>query len=276
MCFRLVLHQLYQGVSRLPSTAPDTSSDLQSSYSYSSDTSDTPGTVADNRIIHPGRIGAALDLHTHSYGSPDGGLSLNEYRRMLESGKLDVVAITDHGSIKTAQDIQAKLGELGERIIIGEEIKTTDGEIIGLYLNESIPEGMTPAETVVAIRAQAALVYVPHPFEKIRSGMSKAGLASILPDVDIVESFNGRAYGRNPEKKLRELTDYVDNIHWSYAASSDAHGGIGWGRTYSIVDTLPTKDSLVTLMKSASYSRKRVGLGILYPKVNRIHKIHAT
>lgn len=212
-----------------------------------------------------------IDLHTHSYGSPDGCLTAQDYRAALK--QLDYIAITDHGTVETAQQIKKELGKQGVRIIIGEEIKTTDGEIIGLYLAKSIPEGMSPLETVRAIRAQGGLVYIPHPFETVRSGISETGLAGIIEQVDIIETHNGRAIFQNKGSLAEE---WAARYHLAAAASSDAHGRHGWGKTYSILKDAPTKTSLIDLLKGASYSKKSVGLGILYPKVNRIrNKRHA-
>ena len=134
-----------------------------------------------------------VDLHTHSYGSPDGALRAAEYRRKLESGALDFIAITDHDRIDSALQIRGELDKLGDRIIIGEEISTADGELIGLYLTDLVPAGLSAVETTQAIRGQGGLVYVPHPFETVRSGMPEAVLGSIAEDVDIVETYNGRA-----------------------------------------------------------------------------------
>src|SRR6266852_4695389 len=103
-----------------------------------------------------------VDLHTHSQASLDGGLSAADYHNMLaQDNGLQCVAVTDHNSIAFAQKLQA---ELGERIIVGEEITTAEGEIIGLYLKKTVPGGRSLAETVRSIKEQDGLVYVPHPF----------------------------------------------------------------------------------------------------------------
>jgi predicted metal-dependent phosphoesterase TrpH len=210
-----------------------------------------------------------IDLHTHSYGSSDGALKLRDYRYFLQNELLDYIAITDHGRIDTATKLQHELGELGSHIIIGEEIMTTAGELIGLYLHEPVPHGLTPTETVQAIHAQGGLVYLPHPFETVRSGFQAAALTSIAADIDIVETRNGRAVFQNRGPQAR---------HWAGehalpgAASSDAHGRFGWGYTYSIIDTVPTVRNLAQLLHSAEYSTRTVGLGIVYPKLNRLRK----
>ena len=210
-----------------------------------------------------------IDLHTHSVGSPDGGLTGEDYRRVLENGQLDYVAITDHGTVEMALKIQQKLGKLGKRVIIGEEIKTTDGELIGLYLTENIPEGLSPIETIGAIKAQGGLVYVPHPFETVRSGMSERGLESVIEAIDIIETHNGRAYFGNKGSSAAKV---AARYHKATAAASDAHGRAGWARTASIITEKPNRENLVELLKNANQQTGRVGIGILYPKCNRLKK----
>jgi predicted metal-dependent phosphoesterase TrpH len=208
-----------------------------------------------------------IDLHTHSIASPDGGLKLKDYRRMLARGKLDVVAITDHNTISFAQVAQAKLGD--KTIIVGEEITTQEGEIIGLYLEEAVPAGLTLEEAVTAIRAQNGLVYVPHPFETVRQGVQLPDLDKIASAVDIVEICNGRALFQN---KGRAAADWTADHKKTAAASSDAHGIIGWGRTASLVEKLPTRQTLVALLMDARYRMQSVHAGVLHPKMNRLYR----
>ena len=208
-----------------------------------------------------------IDLHTHSLGSSDGGLTATDYRNMLESKRLDYIAITDHGSVETALSIKQQLGILGDKIIIGEEIKTLDGELVGLYLTKTIPEKMSLADTVAAIRAQNGIVYVPHPFESMRSGVSQTGLLSIVDKVDIIEVCNGRAYFQN---KGKQAMKFAQKHQKAMSASSDAHGYFGWGATATIVDKIPTRENLTEILKDAILQTKRVGFGILYPKYNRL------
>jgi len=216
-------------------------------------------------------LSVKIDLHTHSYGSPDGGLTVKDFSLMLENGPLDWIAITDHGQIAAAQQIKAELGKLGERIIIGEEIKTTDGEIIGLYLMKEIAEGLTPIETVAAIRAQNGLVYIPHPFETQRSGISAKALVEIIDDVNIIETCNGRAVFQNKGKIAQ---DWAERHNKATAASSDVHGWHGWGRTYSILSSDFSKETLANLLGAATFKQNKVGVrGLLYPKFHRLRRM---
>jgi hypothetical protein len=208
-----------------------------------------------------------IDLHTHSEGSPDGGLRLRDYARMLASGTLQTIAITDHDDILFAQSVQESLGN---QIIVGEEISTLEGELIGLFLSERVAPGLSARETAEAIKAQDGLVYVPHPFETVRKGISKQTLDEITELVDIVEVHNGRAIFQNRSNLAQK---WAEANGTAVAASSDAHGKHGWGKTFSIIADVPRQSTLVTLLKTAQLSRRTVGLrGALYPKQNRLKR----
>lgn len=209
-----------------------------------------------------------LDLHTHAYDSPDGSLGLNDYKKMLEHGPLSYIAITSHDSVRAAQEIQAALGD---HIIVGEEITAQEGEIIGLYLTQEVPNGMTAAQTVHAIKQQGGVVYIPHPFETARKGLKAHTLQHIAKDIDIIEAHNGRAVFQNRSAQAKE---WALTHHKAMAASSDAHGWHGWGKTHTTIAEAPTRQNIVELLQSATYTVKSPGLrGLLYPKFNRLrHK----
>ncbi len=208
-----------------------------------------------------------VDLHTHSVGSPDGGLTAQDYRQMLASEKLHSIAVTDHNTIDFAQKLHK---QLGNQIIIGEEITTAEGELIGLYLTEVVPAGLSALETAEKIHAQGGLVYVPHPFETVRKGLPLHVLEQIGKEVDIVETRNGRAVFQN---RSVEAKAWAAKHKKSGAASSDTHGRSGWSKTYSLVAEVPTRESLVGLLHEGEYEFAAPGLrGVLYPKVNRLKK----
>jgi predicted metal-dependent phosphoesterase TrpH len=208
-----------------------------------------------------------IDLHTHSCASPDGALKAKHYRDLLGRGVLDYIAVTDHDSISNAQKLRE---DIGDRIIIGEEISTIDGEIIGLFLSKVIHPGLSLLQSIKEIHDQDGIVYVPHPFETVRKGLSLDSLNEVAKLVDIIEVYNGRAIFQNHSSK---------SIEWSKinaipgAASSDAHGVHGWGRTFSIISKQPNNSNLGELLKNAEYKTKKVGVrGVLYPKYNRLRK----
>lgn len=207
-----------------------------------------------------------VDFHTHSQASSDGSLSLEDYRSLLSSG-LDFIAITDHDTIEFAQQARQILGE---RIIIGEEIHTNEGELIGLFLSKAVPAALTTAETARRIHQQGGLVYVPHPMETVRQGLSLSALNALAVHIDIVEAYNGRALFQNRSAAAKR---WASAHQVAIAASSDAHGRRGWGRTYTILSASPTAQNLPTLLADARLAERTVGVrGVLYPKWNRLRK----
>lgn len=208
-----------------------------------------------------------IDLHTHSQASPDGSLNFADYERML-STTLDIIAITDHDTTNFATEAHKKLGA---RIIIGEEITTNQGELIGLFLHKTIPAGLDVLEAAREIKAQGGLVYVPHPFETVRKGLQESALDSIADLADIVETHNGRAIFQNYSSKAQM---WAAKHRSATASSSDAHGWHGWGNTFSCVTATPTAKTLTQLLIDCTErGNGTVGArGVLYPKLNRLRK----
>lgn len=206
-----------------------------------------------------------VDLHSHSIISHDGGITAEEYEKLFSQEKLDCIAITDHNETSFARIMHKKHGD---KIIIGEEITTTDGEIIGLYLKETIPAKLNAVETVKLIKEQNGLVCIPHPFEIFRKGLQQEALDAIAHDIDIVEVFNGRGQLRG---KAKEAASFANHHEKSVTASSDAHTILGMGRTYSIVTEFPTQQTLKRLLIRPTLSKRYAPLyTLLYPTINRI------
>lgn len=208
-----------------------------------------------------------VDLHTHSSASKDGGITPEQYQSILETGALDTVAITDHNEISLAIAMQK---QFGERIIVGEEIMTTHGEIIGLFLSELVPAGLSPHETVKRIKDQNGLVYIPHPFETVRKGMGPKALDEIIDFVDIVEVCNGRAFAQN---RSAQAVVWARLNQKDGAASSDAHGKKGLGKTYSDLPEMPNRENLLALLDRSVLRTGRPSFqSLLYPKYHRLRK----
>lgn len=208
-----------------------------------------------------------VDLHTHSSSSPDGGIKPEQYHAALTQGTLDVIAITDHNQTDLALELQR---ELGDKIIVGEEIMTTAGEIIGLFLEQRISPGLSLVETVKQIKNQGGLVYIPHPFESVRKGLHPAALEELIDHIDIVEICNGRAFLQN---RSAQAVVWTRLNHKVGAASSDAHGVRGLGKTYTRLPEMPTRQNLVKLLGTAIPITAPPGFrALLYPKYHRLKK----
>lgn len=190
-----------------------------------------------------------------------------QYRNLLTSKRVDMIAVTDHDRIDTALQLHK---ELGDRIIVGEEITTTEGEMIGLFLTKLVKPGQTAKATAQAIKKQGGLVYIPHPFETVRKGMQASTLNAIAELIDIVEVHNGRAF---LQKRSAQALEWAQANNKIMAASSDAHGAKGVGHTYSLVPTVPTQENFLAVLAATQLVGKRAPLRTLtYPKLNRLHK----
>ena len=209
-----------------------------------------------------------IDLHTHSILSYDGGIAVTEYEKALNSATLDCIAITDHNTIDYAVFCQ---NVLGERIIVGQETKTKEGEIIGLFLEEKIPSGLSALATAKKIRQQEGLVYIPHPFETKRSSLQRKTLTALRGYLDIIEVFNARAFLRG---KAKEATIFALQENLAMAASSDSHAIQGVGSAFSVVEDMPTNKTLVTLLQKARFEKRYAPFyTLLYPAFNRLKKM---
>lgn len=176
--------------------------------------------------LEPGNM--KIDLHCHSEASSDCSTPLVLFPARCRERGVRVQAITDHNLIWGAQKLQElveeeKIKQAGFplTIIVGEEVSTTHGEIIGLFLKEPVAAGMSPKETVAAIKEQGGLVLLPHGFDPLkRWRLQPAALETVADQIDIVETFNARI------SQLRWNQAAVD---WSklhnlpMSAGSDAH-----------------------------------------------------
>src|SRR5713226_6792033 len=130
------------------------------------------------------------DLHSHTHFSRDGLTTPERYVDRAVATGITCAAVSDHNNIDGANAVR-RLAPF--KVIISEEIRSTEGEIIGYFLHDPIPKRMTPEETVRAIREQRGIVGVPHPFDRFRdSPLTLDALNRIVDDVDVIEVFNAR------------------------------------------------------------------------------------
>ena len=184
-----------------------------------------------------------VDLHMHTHFSHDSDApSKSIVDRCMKMG-LNCIAVTDHNNIKGALEVQ---GIAPFSVIIGEEVKSSAGDIIGLFLTEEVPKGLSPLDTVQAIKEQGGLVMVPHPFDRFRpSALRYQALREVLPFVDIFEAFNAHnLLGRDNER----ARVFGEEHRLVPAAVSDSHTPLELGRTYMEV---PEFDGTPTGFKEA-------------------------
>jgi glycosyltransferase involved in cell wall biosynthesis len=168
-----------------------------------------------------------VDLHMHTDHSGDCATPVEVLLQTAKAQGLGAIAVTDHNEVSGALAARDLAAEYGVKVIVAEEVKTaTQGEVIGLFIEERIPRGLTLAETVAEIRRQGGLVYVPHPFDRMHAVPDYEHLLGIVEDVDAIEVYNPRvAIGSFNEEAARFAAKY----RIPAGAGSDAHVAQGLG-----------------------------------------------
>ncbi|CAN5448847.1 CehA/McbA family metallohydrolase [soil metagenome] len=178
---------------------------------------------------------AFVDLHCHSSASFDSLSSPADLVRVASERGLTHLAITDHERIDGALEARERAPD-GLTVIVGEEIRSTECDIIGLFLERAVPPGLSPLETIAAIHEQGGVAGLPHPFDRFRLSGLRDGLAT-LPDqlaaqLDFVEAYNARTpfAGAN-----RRAAEYAHAHGLPGVASSDAHTLLEVGVAYTVL-----------------------------------------
>jgi hypothetical protein len=168
-----------------------------------------------------------VDLHMHTDHSHDCATPVEVLLATASEQGLGAIAVTDHNEISGALAAREQAAAAGVKVIVGEEVKTAgQGEVIGLFIEEKIPRGLSLKETVAEIKRQGGLVYVPHPFDRMHSVPDYEHLLTILDDVDAIEVFNPRvAIGAFNDEASRFAAKY----RIAAGAGSDSHVAQGLG-----------------------------------------------
>jgi hypothetical protein len=202
-------------------------------------------------------MGIKLDLHVHTRYSWDSYTTLEEIVTGLQVKGIDGLAVTDHNTIVGALKLK-EIAPSPPAIIVGEEIKTREGEIIGLFLTEEIPPDLTPEETVFRIKSQGGLVCIPHPFDRLRKLRLKTkALYRIIDQVDIIEAFNSRNLFNRDNGKAKKLA-VLKGI--PVCAGSDAHSLYELGRSYVEVENFRSPKEFLENLSSAKLVMKKSGI----------------
>ena len=170
------------------------------------------------------------DLHMHTRFSPDSETSPESLVARCREVGLTCVAVTDHNTIDGALEVRRIAPFL---VIVGEEVRTSTGEVTGLFLKETIPSGLSPVESAKRIKEQGGLVSIPHPFDRFRREViSRAALEELLPYTDIVEVFNSRNNLAADDRKAQEFALEHGLV---ISGVSDAHTVMELGRTHIVM-----------------------------------------
>jgi len=188
-----------------------------------------------------------VDLHVHTLYSVDSLTPLPAVVQWALRRGIEAVAITDHNTIHGALALQ-RFSPIP--VIVGEEIRTTHGEITGLFLQECIPADLTPEQTVRRIREQNGVVYIPHPMDRVRgSAIAPAALRELRDEVDVVEVLNARVTFAADNRLAAAWADWFGIPH---AGGSDAHHAMEIGRAWVDMPAFADRDSFMTALLQGS------------------------
>ena len=200
-----------------------------------------------------------LEVHIHTKYSKDSLLSLFLLYMKCVMFRIDWVAITEHNNIDGALNFKKFCEKHGKKVnvIVGEEILTTKGEIIGLYLTENIPPLLSPTETIDRVKKQGGVVYVPHPYDEKRykTVLSEEDIKLNKDRIDCIEIYNGRNVSHEYAIKQREIAEKYD---LPFVVGSDAHTWIEIGRIYMLCPEmdLSTAENFKKLLTEVKFETK--------------------
>jgi predicted metal-dependent phosphoesterase TrpH len=193
-------------------------------------------------------VRAFVDLHCHTSASFDSLASPDSVVKAAAKRGITHLAITDHDRIEGALRARDAAPD-GLTVIVGEEVKTADGDLIALFLERDVAPGRSALETIAEVREQGGLVGIPHPFDKYRGSMLKdPGLEAIGALVDWVEAHNARVVGGTGNERAAA---FAREMQLPGIAVSDAHSSLEVGVAYTVLEGDPsTPEGLLAALAS--------------------------
>jgi predicted metal-dependent phosphoesterase TrpH len=192
-----------------------------------------------------------LETHCHTIYSKDSLVRPEKLLKACERKGIHRVVISDHNTTKGA--FAAQMLD-PERVIIGEEILTTRGELLAAYMKEEIPAGLTPLETIERLQDQGAFISISHPFDVLRRGhWQEEDLLEIAPLVDAIEVFNARCISPDFNRQASEFAE-KHNLHGT--VGSDAHGAYELGRAAMLLPDFDDAESLKEVLPQAKFETR--------------------
>jgi hypothetical protein len=198
-----------------------------------------------------------IDLHSHTGHSKDCLLPAADLLTAAAARGLAAIAVTDHDSLgggQQAMELAVRQAERfgAVRVLPGNEIKTAEGEIIGLFLHRDIASGLTPEETIARIREQGGLVIVPHPFDRLRrSRLTETALRRVAHLVDAIEGLNARTTLASDNRRAQR---FGAESGLAITAGSDAHVAREVGTAFLVLDE-PPADQPAALLEQVRRAR---------------------
>ncbi|MFC1947555.1 PHP domain-containing protein [Chloroflexota bacterium] len=208
------------------------------------------------------------DFHIHTRYSMDCEMELEDIIERCQKMEIDCIAITDHGTVEGA----LKMQEIAPfKVIVGEEILTDYGEIMGMFLQETIPSNISVNEAISRIKDQGGLVCLPHPFDPLRGlTMDLEEVDKLAPSFDIVEVFNARSpINSTADKAL----DYALRHEIPATAGSDSHTLGEIGRTFVEIDDFDTPDQLIEVLQNGRISQHKASIFVhIFSTITKIKR----
>jgi predicted metal-dependent phosphoesterase TrpH len=196
-----------------------------------------------------------VEFHCHTVFSKDSLVTPEQLLAVCRKRGIDRVVVSDHNTIQGA--LAAKALD-PERVIVGEEILTQQGELLAVYVREEIPKGLTAFEAVARLRAQGALISVSHPFDGAR-GWQLAELEKIAPLVDAIEVFNARCL---LGKYNRLAAAFAQQHGLLGTVGSDAHTLAEYGRAVMLLPAFDNAESLKQALRNGQHEVRSSGLSV--------------
>jgi hypothetical protein len=196
-----------------------------------------------------------VEFHCHTQYSPDSLTKLAELLDACEKKSIDRLVITDHNTIEGAL-IAKKLDP--ERVIVGEEIRTTQGELLAAFVQEQIPRGLTPEEAVSRLRDQGAFISVSHPFDRRGGGWTSEQKERLTELVDAIEVFNARCV---PDSLNAQALAYAEQKGLLGTVGSDAHSLMELGRATMRLPAFEDAEGLRESLREVEYVTDRMPFG---------------
>jgi predicted metal-dependent phosphoesterase TrpH len=187
-----------------------------------------------------------VDLHLHSHYSHDGRSSLDELIQRAHECRLDRIALTDHNTVEGALNFLRIAPELA---IVGEEIKTLEGEVIGLFITSRVPPFLTPEEAMDRIHEMGGLTYMPHPLDRHRANFRAERMVELANRIDVIESYNPwcDAAANTAAARLAE------ELGKPQATGSDSHSAEELGRSWMEMEEYSSPDDFLEKLRDARH-----------------------
>lgn len=213
-----------------------------------------------------------IECHVHTIASKDSIQTKYPMLLMCKLKKIDCLAITDHNEIWYAQKHKNFFKKHNIDIIIGEEIFTSEGEIIGLFLTKKIEPGLTAKETIKLIKEQGGMVYIPHPYDPNREKtvLDRKIIEENIKKIDFIEGHNGRNICTKTSEKQLEI---VSDLSARMINGSDAHTFYELGRNFCYIDSYEKEHFIRNIEKANFHKSKCIKLAHINTKIVKILKM---